>query len=107
MNSDVRVMTPNGRQAIHWSELPELDPCGSLSTEWNTYRREVGRLLDEGHEGEWVVIKGEEVVGVWQVQEEALTAAAERFLLELVLVHQISTLEPTIRTPNFFWRCRS
>jgi hypothetical protein len=42
---------------IHYTELPEDTSEGPIAREWNFYRREVGRLLAEGHEGRWVLIK--------------------------------------------------
>ena len=41
---------PIQRPTIHYTELPEDTPDSPLYQEWNTYRREVGRLLAEGHE---------------------------------------------------------
>ena len=45
------------KTAIHWTELPEDTSGGPLATESNVYRREIGRLLAEGHEGRWVFIR--------------------------------------------------
>src|SRR5437868_3856214 len=44
---------------IPCTELPEAKPDSPLYHEWNYYRREVGRLLAEGQEGRFVLIKGE------------------------------------------------
>jgi hypothetical protein len=84
---------------IPWNELPEDTSGQPQSTEWNFYRREVGRLLAEGHEGRWVLIKGEEIIGMWDTREEALVVANTRFLLQPVLVHQILSREPVVRGP--------
>jgi hypothetical protein len=86
--------------------LTEDTSGGPLSTEWNVYRREVGRLLAEGHEGRWVLIKGEEIIGLWGTREEAFTVASKRHLMQPCLVHQIQTREPLLRTPAFMWRPR-
>src|SRR5712671_3923260 len=48
---------PSQRQTIHYTELPEDASEGRIAGEWNFYRREIGRLLAEGHEGRWVLIK--------------------------------------------------
>ena len=42
--------------SIPHTELPAAKPCEELATEWNTYRREVGRLLAEGQDGKFVLI---------------------------------------------------
>jgi hypothetical protein len=80
---------------IHWTELPE--DSGPLATESNFYRRVVGRLLVEGHENRWVLIKGEEIIGIWDTRAEAFAAADERFILQPVLVRQILEWIPLLR----------
>jgi hypothetical protein len=42
------------------------------------YRHHVGRLLANGNQGKWVLIKGERLVGIWDTYEEA--NEARRFL---------------------------
>lgn len=84
-------------QTIHFSELPEAAPGGPLSAEWNFYRREVGRLLGEGNEGRWVLIKGEEIVGIWDAREDADRLRVERYPMQAVLIHQVLVREPVLR----------
>jgi hypothetical protein len=93
------------RPVIHYTELPECGPESQIATESNFYRREVGRLLAEGHAGRWVLIKGEQVVGIWDTRAEAFAAADERFPLQPVLVRQVLEWEPLIRLPSRFSRC--
>src|SRR5262249_24960502 len=85
------------RRTIHWTELPEDTSGGPLAAEANFYRREVGRLLAEGHEGKWVLIKGEAIIGIWDTREEAFAAASNRFFRQAVLVKQIIEREPLLR----------
>jgi hypothetical protein len=94
------------RPTIHWSELPEDTRNDEHARDWNFYRREVGRLLAEGHEGRWVLIKGEQIIGMWDTREEAFAVADKRYLMQHYLVHQIQTREPLLRTPTFMWRPR-
>lgn len=100
--------TGDERPTIHWSELPE-DTSGPLAVEWNFYRREVGRLLAEGHEGRWVLIKGEAIVGIWDARDEAAAVARRRYPMQPALIHQILTREPVLRSPTtvLLNRCRS
>src|SRR5205814_1647250 len=99
-DSSARGMAVNDkRRTIHWTELPEDTSGGPLATEANFYRCEVGRLLAEGHEGKWVLIKGEEIIGIWDTRQEAFAVADGRFLLQQVLVKQILEWEPLIRLP--------
>jgi hypothetical protein len=90
---------PTERPTIHFTELPEAQPGDVLYSEWNTYRREVGRLLAEGHEGKFVLIKGEEIIGLWDTLDEARDVALQRYLLQPVLIHQVLQREPVLRTP--------
>jgi hypothetical protein len=93
------------RPTIHWTELPEDTTGGVLAVEWNTYRREVGRLLAEGHENRWVLIKGEIIIGIWDRREDAFAAATERYRTEPALVRQVLVSEPLLRLPTFMYRC--
>ncbi len=69
-------------QTIHHTQLPEDSSDGQLTKEWNFYRHVVGRLLAEGHEGKWVLIKGEEIVGIWNTMDEADSVRLEKFLMQ-------------------------
>jgi hypothetical protein len=84
---------------MHWTELKEDTSGGPLATEANFYRREIGRLLAEGYDNRWLIIKGEEIIGIWDTREEAFAAATERFFRQPVLVKQILEWEPLIRLP--------
>ena len=92
-------------RTIHYTELPEDTSGKLLATEWNFYRREVRRLLAEGHEGRWVLIKGEQIIGIWDEEQNADAVAREQFPQQPALVHQIVTEEPVFRGPNFRLRC--
>lgn len=82
---------------IHYTELPPSQPGDTLAEEWETYRREVGRLLTEGNEGRFVLIKGGEIIGIWDTRKEAFAAADQRFPLQPYLVHQIQERERLLR----------
>jgi hypothetical protein len=83
-------------KGVHWTELLQ-ETSGPLATEWNFYLREIGRLLAEGHEGRWLLIKGEEIIGIWDTYNEV--TAAQRELGQPVFVHRILAIEPRIRLP--------
>jgi hypothetical protein len=78
-------------KTIHYSELPDTEPGSKIAQEWDTYRREVGRLLAEGNEGRWVLIKGDQIVGLYETRDEASVAGAQRFLLQPHLIQQVRT----------------
>jgi hypothetical protein len=90
---------------VHYTELPAAHPDNQLSQEWNYYRREVGRLLAEGEEGRFVLIKGEKIIGVWNTQEEAEAVAFHKFPSESRLIHQVQRHERVLRGPSRLWRC--
>ena len=95
------------RPTIHWTDLAEAPPGSRIATEWNFYLKQVGRLLAEGHEGRWVLIKGEEIIGIWDTQKEADQVRVQRFLKQDVLIHQVLTFEPVLRGPTYFRLCPS
>jgi hypothetical protein len=98
-------MNTRQRPTIHYTELAPAEPGSVLAAEWETYRREVGRLLAEGHEGKWVLIKGDEVIGLFDSQQQALAAGSERFLLQPKLVHHVLSREPVLRYfPRYNWK---
>jgi hypothetical protein len=84
---------------IHYTQL---QPSDWPDPEWDTYRREVGRLLAEGHEGRWALIKGDQVFGVFDTPDEAEAAGIQRFLCTAFLVRQIHTFEPVRPFPNLW-----
>jgi hypothetical protein len=61
----------------------------ALEREIETYRKELPALLAAGQGGRFVLIKGEQVVGTWETQAEALQAGRERFGLEPIAVKRI------------------
>jgi hypothetical protein len=84
-------------RGVHYTELPEAKPGHPLAEEWNTYRREVGRWLAEGLEGRHVFIKGTEILGIYETDEEARAEGLKRYLLQPFFVHQIRAEEPYVR----------
>ena len=90
----------------HYTQLPDCSPGSPLVTEWNFYRRIIGRLLAEGHEGKWLLIKNETVVGIWDTQEQADAVRYQHFLMQPVLQKQILVREPILRS-GYIRLCRS
>jgi hypothetical protein len=94
-------MNEQGRRTIHYTELPPSQPDDPLNLEWETYRREVGRLLAEGKEGKFVLIKGQEILGLYDSWDAARDAGLERYLREAFLVHPVRTWEPLLRIRGY------
>jgi hypothetical protein len=52
------------------------------------------RLLAEGHSGRYALLKGDEVLSVWDTQRDVLQAGYERFGLEPFTVKKIDPRDP-------------
>jgi hypothetical protein len=87
----------NRLRGVHYTELAEAKPGDAFFHEWNAYRREVGRLLAEGQEGRHVLIKGEEIIGVYDTWDEAEEVGLKRYRGGGFFVHPIRTEEPYLR----------
>jgi hypothetical protein len=99
-------MNGQERPTIHYSELPACAADSPLYQEWEFYRREVGRLLAEGYEGKFVLIKGEEIIGFYDTWNEASDEGSRRYFVQrqACLVQQVLEREPLLRFP---YQCRS
>jgi hypothetical protein len=76
-------ITPSGWKALRLYEK-----------EIATYRRELPRLLAEGYAGEYALVKGDEILSVWETQGDAIRAGSERFGLEPIFVKKIDPRDP-------------
>src|SRR5262245_61693249 len=92
-------MFPQTEQTISWKELPPSQPDSPLAREWETYGREVGRLLAEGLEGKCALIKGDDIVGIFDSWDQAREAGLKRYLLDVHMVRPILSREPVLRGP--------
>jgi hypothetical protein len=100
-------MFPQTAETIPWTELPPAQPDSPLAAEWETYRREVGRLLAEGQEGKFALIKGNQIIGIYETWDEARRAGLEKYLMQPHTVRPILSGEPVIRGPLCFRMLRS
>jgi hypothetical protein len=87
-------------ETIHYTQLAPARQSSPLAAEWETYRREVGRLLAEGHEGKTVLIKGTTIIGVYDSWDAATQEGYRRYLREGFFVKMILTQEPLLRLAN-------
>ena len=78
-------------RAFDPSAIPD-DGDYSFRDELTTYRDRLDELLE--HEGEYVVIKGCEIIGFYTDETRALFEAARRFGEEPALVKKIVAREP-------------
>jgi hypothetical protein len=107
----LRPVRPVAPEKVNYPPLPEvLEPLPDMvagsgtNPEWDVFRREWPRWLREGQEGRWALIKGEEVIGIFDSQDEARDAWFDRFENGPILIHQILRKYRTVRAGNY-WRC--
>lgn len=86
---------PN-RPAIHFTKLGPARPDSTLATEWEVFRRELPRLLAEGHEGKYVLIKGEEIIGLWDDERTAHLEAVRRYPRQPFALQLVAEWQPLI-----------
>jgi hypothetical protein len=93
------------RPTIRYTELPELAPGEVFRDEWDTYRREVSRLLADGQEGKFVLIKGRQIIGLYDTWDTARLAGLGLYLMEPFLVQKILSEESIFRTRGYSLPC--
>ena len=77
------------------ADWPEDHP---LCVEWKTFKREASRLIGDGHRGRFVIIKGDQLVSIWDTLRDAVQAGAERLGHVPFLVQEI---QPCIKPFRF------
>jgi hypothetical protein len=86
---------PMTLQPIPIGELPEnLKP---LATEIATFFRELPRLLAEGEEGRYLLLKGDRIYSTWDSLRDALQAGHEVFGLDQPFMAQKVSLRDARR----------
>jgi hypothetical protein len=100
-------LPPIERPTIHYTELTELPADRPCATEWNFYLKQLPGLLMEGYEGKWILIVGEEIIGIWDTWDEALEVTTQRFPHRDVVLHQILEREPILRGGGYHRRWAS
>jgi len=100
LRKEVCMKDPVG--TIDYTELAPGRPDSPTAQEWETYRREVGRLLADGHEGRVVLIKGDQIVGFFDSEEDAEIAGYRQFLMSPFLIHRVREHEPVYFHPRVY-----
>lgn len=85
-------MFPQVTTTVHrpLQQAPPSPQTIGLAREWETYRQEVAALLTQNLEGQFVLIKGDQIIGLFDSWEAARTAGLRLFLLQPFLVRPIS-----------------
>jgi hypothetical protein len=83
--------------------LPEnLKP---LEREIGTYYRELPRLLADGNEGRYALIRDDELLSVWDTLADASQAGHERFGLDRFMAQKIRASDLKALAPYFATDC--
>ena len=90
-------MHPTSSRCIHYTQIPDPPSDNVLAQEWMTYRREMPRLLAEGQEGRFVLIKGDTLHGIWDKFWDAVAAGRKLYGRGPFMVHEILEWEPILR----------
>ena len=85
--------------SIHHTELTEDHSNDPAAAGYNVFVREVGRLIAEGHEGKWVVIAEERLIGVYETRQEAHGAIIDGKFPWPAILRQIRTRIPVPEYP--------
>ncbi len=86
---------------IHYTQMPEVPADSSIYRECQTFRRELPRLLEQGHEGKWVLIKGDELIGLFATLDEGYLFGREQFQFQPFIVQPVREWQPLMRC---LWR---
>lgn len=83
---------------IHYTQMAVPPPGDPIHLEVSAFRRELPRLLAEGHEGKWALIKGDEIIGLYDTLDDGYRAGLERYLGQQFLVQPVREWQPLVRT---------
>lgn len=78
-------------------QIPDPPDDQPFAEEWKTFKREVYRLLVAGNRGQFALIKGKQVVSVWDTRNDAIQAGREHFGQQPFFVQEIQLYVKTIR----------
>jgi hypothetical protein len=100
-----RQVPPSQQPPQEYPGLPEMEPASLGEEEWNLFRRELGRLIQDGHRGRFALIKAGEPISVWDTRKDAVQAGQLLYPQVTCLIQQILPYLRPLRT-GFIGRCR-
>lgn len=74
----------------------------SLGSEYEFYKESKKKLLTEGREGKFVLIKDKSLVDFFDTEKEAYEEGVKRFGTDLFLIKQVLKEEPIERIQHFY-----
>jgi hypothetical protein len=79
-------------------QLPDLAADQPFAEEWKTFKREAYRLMCAGDKGRFALIKGAQVVSVWDTRSDAIQAGRERFGQQSFFVQEVQLYVKPVRS---------
>jgi hypothetical protein len=79
-------------------QVPDPPAGAPFADEWKTFKREVYRLMCAGNKGRFALIKGSEVVSVWDTLTDATQAGRERFGEQPFFVQEVQLYVKSVRS---------
>jgi hypothetical protein len=86
-------------------QVPDIPDGEPLAREWRTFKREVYRLIKEGHAGRFALLKGDNLVQIYDTLQEADSEGRTLFVSEPFLVQEIQLYIKTQRW-GYYHLCR-
>jgi hypothetical protein len=84
------------RPKVHYTTVALPPPGDVLYRECVALRREMPRLLAEGLEGKTALVKGDEIIGIFDDDREAYRVGCEMYLMQPFLVQPILEWETVL-----------
>jgi hypothetical protein len=88
MSTDMNAAKPERKPKINITASGEK-ALKMYEKEIATYVRELPRLLEEGEEGRYALIKDDEILSIWDTDGDAIQAGVEKFGLDPICVMKI------------------
>ncbi len=70
-------------------QVPDIPDGEPFSQEWKAFKREVCRLVREGEKGRFALLKGNQLVNVWDTLSDAQQAGRLQFGADPFLIQEI------------------
>ncbi len=74
---------------IPLDDVPDIADGEPFAEEWRAFKQRAQRLVQEGHTGRYALLKGNQLVGVWDSLDAADLQGRQQFKGEPFLVQEI------------------
>jgi hypothetical protein len=98
--------TPPPSSWVHYTQVGPMSPGSRGEKEWAHYLRELPALLAAGKAGQFALVKGDEVIGLFSTRPDAQDEGNRRWPGQLFAVFEVREWEPVYKLYSVF-RCRS